>query len=127
MEKKCINVEGMIKGGPYSQAVEAGGFVYISGVVPADASQGLFITDDIKAATALVLDNIKKVLDAAGCGLEKVIKVNVYLRDMADFTDMNEVYEQYFPETEGQPARTCIAVKELPFNFPVEIELVAIK
>ncbi len=127
MDKKCINVEGMAKAGPYSQAVEAGGFVYISGVVPADASQGLFITDDIKQATALVLENIKKVLAQAGTELEKAVKVNVYLRDMADFTDMNEIYEEYFPEEKGQPARTCLAVKELPFNFPVEIELVAIK
>ena len=125
MEKKCINVEGMIKGGPYSQAVEAGGFVYISGVVPVDASKGLFITDDIEAATALVLDNIKVVLAEAGTGLEKAIKVNVFLRDMADFPAMNDVYGQYF--TENQPARTCVAVKELPGNFPVEIELVAIK
>ncbi len=125
MEKKCINVEGMLKGGPYSQAVEAGGFIYISGVVPIDSSQGQFITDDIEKATAVVLDNIKIILAEAGTGLEKVIKVNVFLRDMADFTAMNEVYGGYFPE--NQPARTCVAVKELPGNLPVEMELIAIK
>lgn len=125
MEKKCINVEGMLKGCPYSQAVEAGGFVFISGVVPVDAQKGLFITDDIQAAMVLVFDNIKRVLAEAGTSLEKAVKVTVFLRDMADFTAMNEIYQTYF--TENEPARSCVAVKELPGNFPVEIELVALK
>jgi 2-iminobutanoate/2-iminopropanoate deaminase len=125
VEKRCINVEGMLKAGPYSQAVEAGGFVYISGVVPVDARKGLFITDDIQAATNLVFENIRRVLAAAGTSLDKAVKVTVFLRDMADFTAMNEIYQTYFPDNE--PARSCVAVQELPGNFPVEIELVALK
>lgn len=125
MEQKCINVEGMLKGGPYSQAVEAGDFVFISGVVPIDTQKGLFIKDDIQAATTLVFDNIKRVLAEAGTSLEKAVKVTIFLRDMADFTAMNEIYQTYFPQNE--PARSCVAVKELPGNFPMEIELVALK
>lgn len=125
MDKKCINVEGMLKGGPYSQAVEVGNMLYLSGVVPINAQAGEFITDDIQRATECVLENIKKILDESGSSLDKVVKTNVYLKDMADFTAMNEVYEKYF--TENQPARTCIAVKELPGNFQVEIEVVAFK
>ena len=125
MEKRCINLAGMLKAGPYSQAVEAGGFVFISGVVPVDARKGLCVTDDIHAATNLVFENIKRVLAAAGTSLDKVVKVTVFLRDMADFTAMNEIYQTYFPQNE--PARSCVAVRELPGNFPVEIELVALK
>ena len=124
-EKKCINVTGKAKAGPYSHAVEAGGFVYLSGIGPVDAARGLTITDDIQAATALVLENIKEVLNEAGSSLDKVIKVTVFLTDMADFSAMNEVYGKYFPE--NQPARSCVAVRELPGGFPVEIELVAVK
>ncbi|MEW5784512.1 MAG: Rid family detoxifying hydrolase [Bacillota bacterium] len=115
----------MIKGGPYSQAVEAGGFIFLSGVVPVHAAQGLSITDDIRAATALVLDNIKVILAEAGSSLDRAVKVTVFLRDMADFAAMNEVYVAYF--TENRPARSCVAVRELPGNFPIEIELIALK
>ncbi len=125
MQKKCVNVEDMAKAGPYSQAVEAGDFVFLSGVIPVDAEKGLSIKDDIRAATALILDNIKKVLAEAGTSLDKAVKVTVFLRDMADFTAMNEVYRNYF--TENEPARSCVAVRELPGNYPVEIELVALR
>jgi 2-iminobutanoate/2-iminopropanoate deaminase len=125
MEKKIFNVEGMFKGGPYSQAVEAGGFIFLSGVIPVDAQKELSIKDDIKAATALVLDNIAAILAKAGSGLEKAVKVTVFLREMADFPEMNEVYKEYFPA--GQPARSCVAVREIPGGYPVEIDLIAIK
>lgn len=125
MKKKCVNVEGMLKGGPYSQAVEVGGVVYLSGVVPIDTAKGLFILDDIKAATTLVLDNIKLILAEAGSSLDKAVKVTIFLRDMADFPALNEVYETYF--VENQPARTCVEVKGIPGNFPLEIEMIAVK
>ena len=124
MEKKITNVEWLSKAGPYSHAVEANGFLFLSGMVPMDIEKDLAIRDDIKAATALVLDNIKKLLAAAGSSLENAVKVTVFLTDMNNFQEMNEVYATYFPEK--QPARSCVAVRELPSNFPIEIELAAV-
>jgi len=125
MKKKTVDVEWLPKGGPYSHAVEAGDLIFVSGMVPVDAEKNIVIRDDIKAATGLVLENIKKLLETSGSGLDQAVKVTVFLRDMNDFGAMNEVYAAYFPE--NRPARSCVAVKELPGNFPVEIELVALK
>jgi len=125
MEKKTYQVEGIFKGGPYSHVVEAGGWLYVSGTVPIDAQKGEFITGDVQSATALVLETIGSLLEAAGSGLDKVVKINIYLTDMNHYGDVNEVYEKYFPE--NQPARTCLGVKEIPGNLPVEMEAVAIK
>ena len=125
MEKKVYNVPGQATAGPYSHATEAGGFVFVSGTGPIDIEQNLFEFEDVKKATGIVLDNIRKILNAAGSDLDKVVKANVYLRDMADFNLMNDVYSTYFPQ--NQPARTCIAAKQLPANIPVEIEVIAIK
>lgn len=124
MEKRCINIEGLFKAGPYSHAVEAGGMLYLSGTVPVDPKTGQPAGKDIKEATARVLDNIKMILESAGSSLDQVIKVGVYLTDMADFGAMNEVYKKYFSANE--PVRTCVAVKELPGSFPVEIEVIAL-
>ncbi|MCK4722180.1 MAG: RidA family protein [Dehalococcoidia bacterium] len=125
MEKAVHNVDGLTKGGPYSHVVEAGGFVFVSGMVPIDLGKELMITDDIKEATKLVLNNVKKALESAGSGLDKVAKATVFLRDMADFNSVNEIYQTFFPE--NPPARTCVAVKEVPGSFPLEIEVIAIK
>ncbi|MBW1710955.1 MAG: RidA family protein [Deltaproteobacteria bacterium] len=125
MEKKTMDVDWLPKGGPYSHAVEAGDFIFVSGMVPMDARKNIVIMDDIKAATRLVLDNIKNLLIACGSNLDRAVKTTVFLRDMNDFEAMNEVYALYFPE--NKPARSCVAVKELPRNFPVEIELIALK
>ena len=125
MEKKVHNVAGQAKAGPYSHAVEAGGFIFVSGTGPIDIEQNIFEYEDVKKATKITLDNIRKILKAAGSDLDKVVKANVYLRDMADFNLMNEVYALYFPQ--NQPARTCIAAKQLPASIPVEIEVIAIK
>ena len=125
MEKKAYNVPGQATAGPYSHAAEAGGFVFVSGTGPIDIERNLFEFDDVKKATGIVLDNIRKILKTAGSDLDKVVKANVYLRDMNDFNLMNEVYLTYFPE--NQPARTCIAARQLPANIPVEIEVIAIK
>jgi 2-iminobutanoate/2-iminopropanoate deaminase len=81
--------------------------------------------EDIKKATGIVLHNVRKILKAAGSDLDRVVKVNVYLRDMADFTAMNDVYASYFPK--NPPARTCIAAKQLPFDILIEIEAVALR
>ena len=125
MEKKTYDIEGFVKGGPYSHVVEAGGFFFLSGQVPIDLEKKLFITDDIIKATELVLNNIKRTLETVGSSMDQVVKTTVFLRDMADFEKMNQIYTTFF--TEKPPARSCVAVKELPGNFPVEIELVAIK
>ena len=125
MDRKVYNSDRLIKGGPYSHVVEAGGFLFVSGMVPVDSEKGLRITDDIRAATALVLDNIGTALREAGSGLDRVVKVTVFLADMADFKALNEVYASYFPE--NPPARSCVAVRELPGRFPVEIEAIALR
>ena len=125
MEKVVHNVDGLIKGGPYSHVVEAGGFVFVSGMVPIDLEKELMVTDDIKKATELVLNNVKKALEAVGSSLGKVVKTSVFLRDMADFNSMNEIYQPFF--LENPPARTCVAVKEIPGSFPMEIEVIATK
>ena len=125
MEKIAHDVDGLVKGGPYSHVVEAGGFLFVSGMLPTDPERKLAITDDIKAATELVLTNIKKALELVGSRLDKVVKTTVFLRDTADFSDMNDVYRTFFPE--NPPARSCVAVKEIPGNFPLEIDVIAIK
>ena len=125
MEKNVITVEGFPKGGPYSHATEAGGLIFVSGTGPVDPETNTIIMDDVRAATRLILKTISRILEAQGSSLQKALKVNVYLRDMKDFQAMNEVYATIF--TDHQPARTTVAVRELPFNFPIEIELVAVK
>jgi len=125
MEKKVHDVEVLIKGGPYSHVTEAGGFLFVSGIVPIDLEKQLMITDDVNKATELVLNNVKKALESVGSSLDKVVKATVFLRDMADFNSMNEVYRTFFPKS--PPARSCVAVKEIPGNFPLEIEIIAIK
>jgi 2-iminobutanoate/2-iminopropanoate deaminase len=125
MKKRVHDVDVLTKAGPYSHVVEAGGFLFVSGIVPVDRETNLRITDDIKAATELVLNNVKKTLESVGSSLDKIVKATVFLRDMTDFKDMNEVYLAFFPKE--PPARSCVAVKEVPGNFPVEIEVIAIK
>jgi len=125
MEKRVYDIEMLIKSGPYSHVVEAGGFLFVSGIVPIDLEKQLMITDDVKKATELVLHNVKRALESVGSSLDKVVKATVFLRDMADFNSINEVYRTFFPER--PPARSCVAVKEIPGNFPLEIEVIAIK
>jgi 2-iminobutanoate/2-iminopropanoate deaminase len=125
MEKKVHNLDTPIKGGPYSHVAEAGGFLFVSGIVPIDIEGKLMITDDISRATELVLNNVKMALEHVGTSLDKVVKATVFLRDMADYSSMNEIYSKFWPE--NPPARTCVAVKEVPGGFPLEIEVIAIK
>jgi 2-iminobutanoate/2-iminopropanoate deaminase len=108
--------------GPYSQAVRAGGFVFVSGQIPVDAT-GKVIVDDIAAATELVLKNVAAVLSDAGLSFEDVVMSTVYLKDMADFAKMNEVYAKFF--TGSPPARATVQVAALPKGAPVEIQVTA--
>ncbi len=125
MEKKTYEMNFLSKAGPYSHVVEADGFLYVSGMVPVDIEHNLRIMDDIGKATALCLDNIKRALECAGTNMSRVVKVTVFLRDMAYFDDMNKVYKTFF--SENPPARSCVAVAGLPGGFPIEIEAVALK
>jgi len=111
--------------GPYSQAIEVGNMVFVSGQLPIDPATGLFAEGGIKELTKQSILNAKSILEAAGSGLDKVVKTTVYLADMADFAAMNEVYGQYF--SEPYPARSAVAVKTLPKGAIVEIEVVAEK
>jgi 2-iminobutanoate/2-iminopropanoate deaminase len=108
--------------GPYSHAVKAGGFLFVSGQLPLDRS-GNFAGDDIKSQTEQALKNLKAVLEAAGAGPENVVKTTVFLADIADFAAMNEVYKTFF--VSGCPARSAVQVAALPRSALVEIEAVA--
>ena len=111
--------------GPYSQAIEVNGFVFASGQLPIDPSTGAFPEGGVKEQTRQSLTNAKAILEAAGTGLNKVVKTTVFLADMNDFAAMNEVYDEFFEAP--FPARSAIAVKTLPKNALVEVECVAEK
>ena len=109
--------------GPYSRAIWAGHLLYCSGQTPIDPATGALIDGDVDAQTMRVFDNLEAVLQDAGLSMDDVVKCNVYLVDMADFTAMNAAYERRF--TRPYPARTTLAVAGLPLGARVEIELVA--
>ncbi|MBQ2903888.1 MAG: RidA family protein [Clostridia bacterium] len=108
--------------GPYSQAIVAGGLVFTSGQIPINPASGAVEVQTVTEQTEQVCKNIKAVLEASGSSLEKVVKTVCFLKDMGDFAAFNEVYAKYFT---GKPARSCVAVKELPKNVLVEIDTVA--
>ena len=111
--------------GPYSQAVQAGGTVYVSGQLPINPATGEFAGEDIRAQARQSLENIKAILAAAGADMAHVVKTTVLLQDMADFAAMNEVYAEYF--SEPYPARAAFQVAKLPKGALVEIEAVAVQ
>ena len=108
--------------GPYSQGIKIGDMVFTSGQLPVNPATGEVVTE-IKAATKQSLENVKAVLEQAGSSLDKVVKVVVFIKDMNDFAQVNEVYGQYF--TENAPARSCVEVARLPKDCVVEIEAIA--
>jgi 2-iminobutanoate/2-iminopropanoate deaminase len=111
--------------GPYSQAVEAGGFVFISGQIPLDPKTGNVMQVDIKAQARQVMENAKAIVLAAGCGMSQVVKTTIYLKSMADFNAVNEVYGGYF--SSNPPARATVEVSRLPKDVSVEMDFVAWK
>lgn len=111
--------------GPYSQAIEANGTIYVSGQLPINPATGEFAEGGIKELTAQSLTNIKNILAEAGLTMANVVKTSVFLADMADFAEMNEVYAQFF--SAPFPARSAVAVKALPKGARVEIECIAVK
>lgn len=111
--------------GPYSQAIEVNGFVFASGQIPIDPATGNFVEGGVKEQTRQALTNASHILQEAGTDLAHVVKTTVYLADMGDFAAMNEVYAQFF--SEPYPARSAVAVKDLPKGALVEVEVLAAK
>lgn len=109
--------------GPYSPGIIDGDFIFVSGQGPLDPATGAFERDGVRAETKRVFENLKAILEAAGSSLSRVVKCNVYLRDINDFEVMNEVYASYFDPP--YPARTTIQAGALPGGIGVEIECVA--
>lgn len=110
--------------GPYSQATEVGNLIFTSGQIPLNPETGVLEGTEIKEQTHRVCKNLKAVLEASGTSLKKAVKTTCFLSNMEDFAKFNEVYAEYFT---GKPARSCVAVKELPKGALVEVEVIAEK
>jgi len=123
MKKVVFAAQGAAPQAPYSQAIIANGFVFVSGQGPIDPKTGKIVLGDIKDQTRLVLENIKTILEAAGSSLERAVKCSVFLKDIGDFAAMNEVYKIYFKES--PPARTTVQAGDIFGGIGVEIDCIA--
>lgn len=110
--------------GPYSQGIQVGELLFISGQLPLDPSSGMMVSDDVAAQTRQVLENIKAIVEEAGSTLADVVKVTIYLIDLEHFGLVNEIYAQYF--TADPPARVCVEVSRLPRDAAVEMDAICI-
>ncbi|MBX9952652.1 MAG: RidA family protein [Candidatus Obscuribacterales bacterium] len=110
--------------GPYSQAVVANGMIFVSGQIPIDPATGNLVDGPIADQTKQVMSNLAAILESAGADFSKVVKTTVYLKDMGDFAEMNEVYGNHFPE--NKPARATVQVAKLPRDVSVEIDCIAV-
>ena len=125
MDKEVVSTADAPKAiGPYEQAIKVGEFVYISGQIPLDPKTGSLVEGDIKIQTRRVMENLKAILQAAGSSLERVVKATVFLKSIGDFAAMNEVYAEYLGA--AKPARSTVAVADLPRGALVEIDLIAL-
>ncbi len=125
MGKRVIQTEKAPKAiGPYSQAIQAGNFLFLSGQIPIDPKTGESVKGDIRQQTRQVLENIKGVLESQKLGMEDVIKVTIFLKDIGNFNQVNEVYAAYFPSS--PPARSTVEVAKLPRDAGIEIEAIAL-
>lgn len=123
--KKIINTDKAPAAiGPYSQAMEINGMIYTSGVIPVVPSTGE-IPDGVEIQARQVMKNLKALLEAADCSMDKVIKTTVFIKEMNDFSKINEIYAEFF--TEAYPARSCVEVARLPKDVLLEIEAIATK
>lgn len=126
MAKRIINTpKAPAALGPYSQAIEVNGTLYISGQIPFVPETMILVSDDVKAQTRQSLENLKAILDEAGYTFNDVVKASCFIKDMNDFAAVNEVYAEYLGE--AKPARACVEVARLPKDVKVEIELIAVK
>jgi len=125
MEKKVIQTDKAPQAiGPYSQAIQAGNFLFLSGQIPLDPKTGELVKGDIRKQTQQVLENIKGVLESQGLGMEDIVKVTIFLKDIGNFNQVNEVYATYFPSS--PPARSTVEVAKLPRDAEIEIEAIAL-
>jgi 2-iminobutanoate/2-iminopropanoate deaminase len=111
--------------GPYSQAVEVGNLIFLSGQIPLDPVSGELVGGDIQQQTQRVLENIRGILESRKLGMEEVVKATIFLKDMGNFSHVNEVYATYFPTL--APARSTVEVSKLPRNADIEIGAIALK
>jgi len=125
MAKRAITTPKGKAIGPYSLAIEAGDFLFVSGQIPLDAATGKLVEGDVSAQTRQSLENLKAILDAAGLTFADVVKTTIFLASMTDFAAVNEVYKTYV--SEPYPARSTIAVAGLPMGAKVEIEMTALR
>jgi len=123
MKDVILTARGPKPIGPYSQAIKANGMLFVSGQVALDPQSGEFVGSDVRQQTERVLENVKGILEAAGVSFHHVVKTTVFLKDMNDFTAMNEVYARYF--TAAPPARSTVQAARLPKDALVEIEVIA--
>ena len=125
MEKTIIKTSNAPSAiGPYSQAIKSGNFLFASGQIPLDPVSGEMVGSDIQSQTERVMQNIKGVLESQNLSFANVVKTTCFLSDMSNFASFNEVYSKYF--TENPPARSCVAVKQLPKDALVEVEIIAV-
>ncbi|MGA2517305.1 MAG: RidA family protein [Thermodesulfobacteriota bacterium] len=125
MKKKVMQTEKAPRAiGPYSQAIRAENFLFLSGQIPLDPKTGELVRGDIRQQTQQVLENIKGVLESQKLGMEDVVKVTIFLKNIGDFNQVNEVYGTYFPSF--PPARSTIGVAALPRDADIEIETIAL-
>jgi 2-iminobutanoate/2-iminopropanoate deaminase len=125
MKKRVIETEKAPKAiGPYSQAIQAGNFLFLSGQIPLDPASGELVKGDIREHARRVLENLKAVLESQKLGMEDVVKVTIFLKDMGNFSQVNEVYGIYFPSF--PPARSTVEVAKLPRDVDIEIEAIAL-
>ncbi len=125
MKKKVIQTEKAPKAiGPYSQAIQAGNFLFLSGQIPLDPKTGELVTGDIRQETKQVLENLKGVLESEKLEMKDVVKVTIFLKDIGNFNQVNEVYATYFPSS--PPARSTVQVAKLPRDAEIEIEAIAL-
>ena len=124
MTKQIVTTERAPKAiGPYSQAVRANGFIFLSGQIPLDPATGEMVQGDVGVQTKRVMHNLEAVLAAAGSSFDKVVRCTIYLTDLADFSKVNEVYGSFFPS--APPARATVQVAALPRGARVEIDVIA--
>ncbi len=125
MKKRVIHTDKAPKAiGPYSQAIQAGNFLFLSGQIPLDPVSGELVKGDIRQQARRVLENLKGVLASQNLSMEDVVKVTIFLKDMGNFNQVNEVYATYFPSS--PPARSTVEVARLPRDADLEIEAIAI-
>lgn len=111
--------------GPYSQAIEANGMLFVSGQIPFIPETMTLVSEDVKEQTRQSLENVKAIVEAAGYSMKDVVKAGVFIKDMNDFAAINEVYNEYLGDV--KPARACVEVARLPKDVKVEIEVIAVK